>query len=730
MHISTKSVFRTQLPHHNMLQPDLRYVNGEYKDVTEELLSLAKQLDVSELAKSPAFQLLDGVSALEIGNDRMDTGLLYKPLEESLKELPKISTAESVLRLMDLCLGVEQAWQNGASLIQSVFSCAYIESILAGHNAGAPLGHIDFSEWRHVFNVWAVAMLKNIGQSLDIMMHGGVIEEEDIVFQTFQMNLFTTTGAREIESLLDQAIGWVESQQDEFSAAIVDRLKLRKEITQFGALTLARKMEGSIQAAKEAKKLAQKIQVSDNDVFSLEKSFTNEIQGRVQNDAPPRNLVRMTPSQAVANLISGMEEIINCGDVASVTTSAEFLGFMVKFSALNTKPLTRAFMHTQIIDGEQFALLGQPVRDWVVKDMVENSCATGWGQFILSTTDSAISELTAPFLAEADLAYSDLFGILVLNRSRQRQVLSHAVVTWDGLQVMAENLETQLESLVEPDRIDMGAANGKKMNAMPITSWVMLRKLQVMIWTALLGFELDVYKLHEWGFMSWYCEYLSLQRKQYLERVRYYLCVYADFAQLSQTFNKKGKKKGKKSATAPKEIPTTMLQLEDINKATMLTQSMTVESSALADLCKCSMLLMYLYDRFGLVQHPQIKYTSADLMYGLRLKPFSSVGVPALVTYSQFKESTTDQLDALSADDIFSIATRTTSELKKMVDAVVKQTDVKKEPQVQLLQRSTMGISINLASLKMKKEDLKEYKVEVVKNGYHLFFPVVSLKRK
>ncbi|KAG5363457.1 N-alpha-acetyltransferase, 35 NatC auxiliary subunit [Yarrowia sp. B02] len=709
-----------------MLQPDLRYVNGEYKDVTSDLLGLAKQLDVSELAKSPAFQLLDGVSALEIGNDRMDTGLLYKPLEDSLKALPKMDGPETVLRLMDLCFGVERSWQNGASLIQSVFSCAYIESILAGHNAGAPLGHIDFAEWRHVFNVWAVAMLKNIGQSLDIMMHGGVIEEEDIVFQTFQMNLFTTTGAREIESLLDSAVEWVRKQQSEFSDAIVDRLLLRKEITQLGALTLARELSASIAAAKKAKQLAQKLEVSDA-ASDLDRSFTNEIQGRVQNDAPPRDLVRKKPSEAVADFVTAMDELIGCGEVASVTSSAEFLGFMVKFSALGTKPFTRAFMHTHIIDGEQFALLNKPVREWVVQDMLENTCATGWGQYVLSTSDSAVAELTAPFLAEADMAYSDLFGILVLNRSRQRQVLSHAVVTWDGLQVMAENLETQLEAIVEPDRIDMGA--GQKMNAMPITSWVMLRKLQVMIWTALLGFELDVYKLHEWGFMSWYCEYLSLQRKQYLERVRYYLCVYADNAQMSQTFNKKAKKKGKKGASGPKEVPTTMLQLEDINRATMLTQSMTVESSALADLCKCSMLLMYLYDRFGLVPHPQIKYTSAELMYGLRLKPFSSVGVPALVNYSQFKESTTDQLDALSADDIFAIATRTTNELKKMVDAVVKQTDVKREPQVQLLQRSTMGISINLASLKMKKAELQEYKVEVVKSGYHLFFPVPSLKK-
>lgn len=706
-----------------MLQPDLRYVNGTYSDVTEELLTLAHQLDVSELAKSPAFQLLDGVSALEIGNERMDTGLLYKPLEESLKQLPKISGAESVLKLLDLCLGVERAWQNGASLIQSVFSCTYIESILAGHNAGAPLGSIEFKEWRHVFNVWAVAMLKNIGQSLDIMMHGGVIEEEDIVFQTFQMNLFTTTGAKEVESLLDSAIEWVTKQNDEFSGAIVARLKLRKAITQLGALTLARKLDGSVAVAKEIKDIASKLVLDDSET-SFELSFTNEIQGRVQNDAPPRDLVRMKPSEAVADLIIGMNELIACGDVAGVTTSAEFLGHMVKFSALNTKPFTRAFMHTQIIDPEQFALLGQPVREWVVKDMVENTCATGWGQYVLTTSDSAVAEMMAPFLAEADMAYSDLYGILVLNRSRQRQVLSHAVVTWDGLQVMAENLETQLESLVEPDRIDMGA--GSKMNAMPITSWVMLRKLQVMIWTALLGFELDVYKLHEWGFMAWYCEYLSLQRKQYLERVRYYLCVYADNAQLSQAFKKKPKK-GKKSG--PKEVPTTMLELEAINRATMLTQSMTVESSALADLCKCSMLLMYLYDRFGLVQHPQIKYTSLDLMYGLRLKPFSSVGVPALVSYSQFKESTTDQLDALSEDDIFAIATRTTNELKKMVDAVVKQTDVKKEPQVQLLQRSTMGISVNLASLKMKRQGLEGYKVEVVKGGYHLFFPVPSLKK-
>lgn len=705
--------------------------------MTDKLLGLAKKLDVSELAKSPAFQLYDGVSALEIGDERMDTGLLYKPLDETLKELPKIDGGDVVLRLMDLCFGVEQSWQNGASLIQSVFSCAYVESILAGHNAGAPLGTIDFSEWRHVFNVWAVAMLKNIGQSLDIMMHGGVIEEEDIVFQTFQMNLFSTTSAKEVESLLDGTIEWVEKQKsasgEALCKAVLDRLKLRKLVTQLYALTLAGELQGSIAVAKQAKKLASAMEVTETESEPLLESFSQQIQGRVQNDAPPRNLSRMAPKEAYADFIVSMEELERCSEVSTVKTSAEFLGFMVKFSSLGTHPFTRAFMHTQIIDPEQFALLGRPVRDWVVMDMVENTCATAYGQYILTTADPAVAEQTATFLAEADMAYSDLFGILVLNRSRQRQVLSHAIVTWDGLQVMAENLETQLESVVQPDRIDMGAP--QKMNAMPITSWVMLRKLQVMIWTALLGFELDVYKLHEWGFMSWYCEYLSLQRKQYLERVRYYLCVYADNAQLSQTTQKKPKggqgKKGKKGAAlSAKEIPTTMAQLEAINNATMLTQSMTVESSALADLCKCSMLLMYLYDRFGLIQHPNLKYTTPELVYGLRLKPFSSVGVPALVTYGQFKESTTDQLDALSVEDIFSIATTTTTELKKMVDAVVKQTDVKREPQVQLLQRSTMGISINLASLKIKKDTVKEYKVEVVKKGYHMFFPVPSLKKE
>lgn len=77
-----------------------------------------------------AFSLFEAMSAVEIGNPKMDTGMMALPktLEQLLADgaAPTQLSAAQRLAIMDKVLEQEATWHGGGSLAQTVFTCLYM----------------------------------------------------------------------------------------------------------------------------------------------------------------------------------------------------------------------------------------------------------------------------------------------------------------------------------------------------------------------------------------------------------------------------------------------------------------------------------------------------------------------------------------------------------------------------------------------------------------------------
>ena len=104
----------------------------EYVDIGHLLdrASAALPDDKNTVIHHAGFSLFEAMSAVEIGNAKMDVGLMEKP--KSLDELveggaaPTDLTPRQRLDVMERLFELEATWQAGGSLAQTVFSCLYL----------------------------------------------------------------------------------------------------------------------------------------------------------------------------------------------------------------------------------------------------------------------------------------------------------------------------------------------------------------------------------------------------------------------------------------------------------------------------------------------------------------------------------------------------------------------------------------------------------------------------
>lgn len=91
--------------------------------ITHEL-----EFDVGQLVHLQSFTLFDAMSAIEIMDPRMDTGMAIEHTFESF-DIEKRTSPEDTLGIMDRLVVREMAWISGHSLAQTVYTCIYFHHI-------------------------------------------------------------------------------------------------------------------------------------------------------------------------------------------------------------------------------------------------------------------------------------------------------------------------------------------------------------------------------------------------------------------------------------------------------------------------------------------------------------------------------------------------------------------------------------------------------------------------
>jgi len=210
------------------------------------------------------------------------------------------------------------------------------------------------------------------------------------------------------------------------------------------------------------------------------------------------------------------------------------------------------------------------------------------------------------FVKQAGKAYINLFRDLCQNRSRLRRILCKSILDWDSLQVEAEDIDSQIRSFTQEEPLQTPEG---PLYSFSLSSWVYHYKLHQMEAIILLGFELEIFPLHEFSGMYWYLQYFLRTHAMHIDRIRSFVAKIPPSSEAEDQ--------------------------EAYRKTNSLLNYHLLSLTAMQDL---STGLMYLYSVLGRHSLLGPAPPADQLRYEGRVKPFLTIGCPDVMPYEAFRE--------------------------------------------------------------------------------------------
>lgn len=163
-----------------------------WKDVTPLLVLLSQELPIGGMVQHPDFSLHRSMSAIELMDPKMDTGMCRDVLPTiservSTQTLPLQMTLQHAARIMDTLLCQEMAHRLGCSMPTSIVTCLYLhDEVLAAFQAS--VGAVFDQDLSTISDenlitacvyTHSVAVLKCMRIFYNIVKTGDVYEDED-----------------------------------------------------------------------------------------------------------------------------------------------------------------------------------------------------------------------------------------------------------------------------------------------------------------------------------------------------------------------------------------------------------------------------------------------------------------------------------------------------------------------------------------------------------------------
>lgn len=257
------------------------------------------------------------------------------------------------------------------------------------------------------------------------------------------------------------------------------------------------------------------------------------------------------------------------------------------------------------------------------------------------------------FRSRAASSYLDILRTICQNRCRIRRTLCHTIADWDNLQLDAEELDQELRAFTKEEAtVDFSVADDP-IYAFPLSSWAYYYKLRQMEWIIQMGFELETYQPYELASMYWYLQYLAKTRVRHLERIRGF-----NARKLTALIND----------SSIKELPAKS-QLE-LQKAREFDNFWTLDATATISLSDALSSLFAVLERLNLLSTPSRPYSDDKMRYEVRMKPFSPIGLPEMIPFSELTAMVTQPDESIP--DLLKFATVSAASAKRAFEIMSK----------------------------------------------------------
>ncbi|KAI5949460.1 MAK10 [Candida theae] len=646
-------------------------------DITQNVFDSAHQLKENKVVKSAIFELLDGTRALEVLNPRHDTGMIELEEDDVFFDCSQPQTATSIVNIQGKLLAQLVNWLEGRSLSETVLSCRYVQSMLENYLKDPKQSKCAFSSsklkvksyrkdtdyWlvHRVLKVFVKGLCKFVGFAISIA-RTFLYEEEDLISRCQDLNFFAEVSAQSVIDEINGEFEWILSHETDHSDIIMSQMKLVQYLNQFEVKITSQHIpfmenklypEGLFSFCDEAIEEINHVRNRKIDESKIPRGvFSKFIQVEMGNTNVPVELASISETSYCDHLL-GVFTVVKtyvtqAATIKSMNQLHDYLHFNIKYPIDKFSVFARGLFQLFFIRDDK-SIFGSPIHLQQLTSMIIENLVGPNSAFLMplepqlsqikGSTATEILTKHGSLIQDLDSAMYNNHCIYGANRCRVQQLISKSLVVWDTLQVEWEAFEIQMfQSFQVGDLINDNDP------AITITSFVYYQKTELMIELLLGGTSLELYKPFELFLIYWYGDILLDNLIQHLRsRIKKILLGKMD------SIEEKLPKKIKKLKNGPKK-DTLKEQLKHGQEVTIPQilscirhQDYLAESfETLQCLINCFKRYFAILSKLKLLDFtigPANNLTSMEHLYYLRMKPWSSIGVPQFPSYNAYRKA-------------------------------------------------------------------------------------------
>lgn len=643
--------------------------NAVWTDVSLLLEAACKDLRDGELVHGDNFNLFAAMSALEIMDPKMDSGMVCKyysvdeAIENGAAPVPisfnKTVDVQCTIDIMDYLLACEATWHKGHSLAQTVFSCIYLL------RPDRTSSHALLHSYCRVIRATCKAVISVVS---DARTH----EEDDLFTMAYGLPL-DGDGDEKCLSLLNAVEETISRQlrackahsskrrvledleplqanvdlEEGYCKALLCRLRFRKHFyhvlssmrrPQGRGLELARKHIGTciseLECIHKSSEFLKSIACGACDDGTEDRTtasgcqpigFDASLNCRLSAPTPPRTIKILSWKKAIEYFVKLLHDLDIICSYSLDPLLEGVLHFVVQFQKSQPDLVARA--HLQLLLVQDGKLYG---RD---------------SMFAVITRAAALPEVTKnhdiqnnEYIVQLGQLVTNMLKILCTNSAWQRRKLGKMLQDWRVIYV-------QLELAFRKDFGDVLSSPDDENVCMKTFQHILLWVEEQTYWIAsrflILGFELELYSPSEYCMVYWY---------MYVVLIKLAEKTHLKMAARNDTNKRKGKKKRDSLKDVAREyrIPPAVLFVQ--------CQICLVEG--------LTMMLAALRNENMILQSPN-PFNTEQERFIQHFELLQKACVPDHISYPAFKESTTyASISTLVMYNYFKDAQRIAKEVK------------------------------------------------------------------
>lgn len=395
---------------------------------------------------------------------------------------------------------------------------------------------------------------------------------------------------------------------------------------------------------------------------AIESAFSTKLQRRLASTVPPRPMVTVSMDTAWSFWKRTIEDCENVFSVQVADCSQDLFTAYLIFAYRDPQPSTypRALLQSFLtlngglvggrIDSLQF--LEEDLCSLTLPASNLLSISGGiYGR--LYNGNQKVAQSMQSFVDRFEHTFTNLYRAVCLNGCRIRRTFCHALLEWDSKQGEIEEIETVIQMELREQPTPYPASDGRPTYAYPLSSWIYHHKLNVLRLTIQMGFEQMIYAPHELAGMYYYLSAVCTMHLNHLERISHFVTLKDAAIKSSQL---RAPVKQQATEECRRALDRLFRQYAFIKATQMLASTLHYAFALL--------------QRHGIFVASTPLYSSDDLRYDIRMKPFLSLSAPECFSAQAYRLEA--EMSHISTEMLLEQALEVSGTAKKAWEEVTK----------------------------------------------------------